>query len=81
MDSKLNEINPIYESFKWIDHVYFRNNKQSFARLNTLKQTSIQEIEVISFGDLNEEDFEKIINQLLNYKIHTLYLYNYTENQ
>ena len=72
MDSKLKEINPIYESFKRIDLVYFRNYKEAFARLNTLKQASIQEIEVISFGDVNEEDFDQITNLILNYKIHTL---------
>ena len=72
MDSKLKEIKPIYESFKRIDLVYFRNYKEAFARLKTLKKTLIQEIEVISFGEMYDEDFEQIINQLLNYKIHTL---------
>ena len=37
-----------------------------------LKQASIQEIEHINFGEMNEENFEQLTNQLLNYKIHTL---------
>ena len=71
-DSELKEINPIYESFKRIKEVYCGNYEEAFAKLNTLKQASIQEIEDISFGELNEEDFEQITNQLLNYKIHKL---------
>ena len=41
-----------------------------------INQTSIQEIENISFQYFNSENFEQITNQLLNYKIHTL---NYLE--
>ena len=40
-----------------------------------LKQTSIQEIEVISFRKMDAEEVEQITNLLLNYKIHTL-MYN-----
>ena len=72
IDLKLNEINPIYDSFKRIDYVYCRYYEEAFAKLNILEQASIQEIEDISFGKMNEEDFEQITNQLLNYKIHTL---------
>ena len=43
--------------------------------LNILKQTSVQEIEEINFGKMNEEDFEQITNLLLNYKIHKLGYY------
>ena len=63
---------PIYESFKRIKEVYCSNYEEAFAMLNILKQVSIQEIEVIRFREMNEEDFEQIINQLLDYKIHTL---------
>ena len=40
--------------------------------LNILEQTSIQEIEDIVLWEIDGEDFEKITNRLLNYKIHTL---------
>ena len=76
INSKLKEINPIYESFKRIDYVYCSNYEYAFKMFNTLKQTSIQEIEKIDLRKMNEENFEQIINQLLNYKIHTL-KYNY----
>ena len=66
------EINPIYESFKRIKVIDFYDYKGAFAKLNILKQASIQEIENIIFLKMNEEDFEKIINLLLNYKINTL---------
>ena len=71
-DSELMEINPIYESFKRIKVIDFYDYKGAFAKLNILKQASIQEIENIIFLKMNEEDFEKIINLLLNYKINTL---------
>ena len=70
--SELKEINPIYESFKRIKGVYSDNYKEAFEKLNILKQASIKEIEEINFLGMNTEDFDKIINQLLNYKIHTL---------
>ena len=72
IDSELKEINPIYESFKRIDYVYFGNYEDAFAMLNILKQISIQEIDNIDFCQMNPEKVEQIINQLLNYKIHTL---------
>ena len=71
-DSKLKEINPIYESFKRIKEVDCDSYEDAFAMLNMLKQTSIQEIEEICFEEINEEDFEQITNLILNYKIHTL---------
>ena len=77
IDSEFEEINPIYESFKRIKEVYFRNYEDACEIFNILEITSIQEIEDISFRKMNEEDFEQITNQLLNYKIHTL---NYDKN-
>ena len=68
----MKEINPIYQSFKRIKEVFCGNYKNAISTINTLKQTSIQEIEEIGFEGMNEEDFDKITNQLLNYKIHTL---------
>ena len=71
-DSELKEINPIYESFKRTKEVLFRNNEEACEKLNTLKQTSIQEIEYIDLRNIDVERVEQITNQLLNYKIHTL---------
>ena len=71
-DSELKEINPIYQSFKRIYCVYCDNYKDACEKLNTQKQASIQEIEIISFSKMDAEEVEKITNQLLNYKIHTL---------
>ena len=71
-DSELKEINPIYESFKRIARVYCDNYEEALAMLNILEQTSIQEIEDIVLWEIDGEDFEKITNRLLNYKIHTL---------
>ena len=76
IDSELDEINPIYESFKRIKDVYCDNYEEAFAMLNILKQASIQEIENISFQYFNSEEVENFTNQLLNYKIHTL---NYSD--
>ena len=75
IDSELKEINPIYESFKRIKDDYFYDYEEAFAKLSMLKQASIQEIEHINFGEINEENFEQLTNQLLNYKIHTLNYY------
>ena len=72
IDSELKEINPIYESFKRIKYVYLDKYEEAFAKLNTLKQASIQEIEEINFLGMNVEDFEQITHLLLNYKIHKL---------
>ena len=72
IDSELKEINPIYESFKRIKVVECHNYGDAFEMFNILKQTSVQEIEEIGFGKMNEEDCEQITNQILNYKIHTL---------
>ena len=72
INSKLKKINPIYESFKRIKMVYCNNYEDAFIMFNKLKQTSIQEIEEINFIGMNIKDFENIIDQLLNYKIHTL---------
>ena len=71
-DSELKEINPIYDSFNRIKEVYFFDYEEAFAKLNILKQTSIQEIEDLGIGKMNEEDFEQITYQLLNYKINIL---------
>ena len=71
-DSKLKKINPIYESFKRIKMISCDNYEDAFARLNVLKQTSIQEIDIIIFRVKNAENVEQITNQLLNYKIRTL---------
>ena len=46
--------------------------EEAFAMLNMLEQVSIQKIEDIRFRDMNEEDFEQITNQLLNFKIQIL---------
>ena len=70
--SKLKEINPIYESFKRIKEIDCGNYEKAFTIFNKLKQTSIQEIENIDMRKMDEEDFEQITNQLLNYKLHTL---------
>ena len=75
IDSELKEINPIYNSFKRIKEVECHNYGDAFEMLNILKQTSVQEIEEINFGKMNEEDFEQITNLLLNYKIHKLGYY------
>ena len=72
IDSELKEINPIYESFKRIKEIYCCGNYEAFEKLDMLKKASIQEIEDIGLREMNEEDFEQITNQLLNYKIHTL---------
>ena len=71
-DSELNEINPIYESFKKFEGADCYNGEIAFEILNMLKQASIQEIEDIRFRKMKEDDFEQITNKLLNYKIHTL---------
>ena len=52
--------------------VYCENYKDAFEMFNILEKASIQEIEEISFVKMNEEYFEKITDQLLNYKINTL---------
>ena len=72
INSELKEINPIYQSFKRIKDVYCYDYEGALEILNMINQTSIQEIENISFQYINSEDFEQITNQLLNYKIHTL---------
>ena len=71
-DSELKEINPIYGFFKRIKDLYFINYEHALEQLYTLEQTSIREIEVLNFRKMNEEDFEQIANQLLDYKIHNL---------
>ena len=72
IDSELKEINPIYDSFNRIKEANWCDYEEAFAKLNMLKQTSIQEIEDIDFGKTNVKDFELITNQILNYKIHAL---------
>ena len=78
IDSELKEINPIYESFKRIKEVRCGFYEDALEILNTLKHASIQEIEHISFRERNVLKDEKITNQLLNYKIHTLHLSNFS---
>ena len=80
IDSELKEIKPIYESFKRIRKVRNNNYEDAFEMLNILKQSSIQEIEDIGFEGINDDDFEQITNQLLNYKINTLDYSNYRES-
>ena len=80
IDSELKEINPIYESFKWVEEIYCRDYEEAFRKINTLKQASIQEIEEICFGEMNAEEVEQITNQLLNYEIHTLKYYDSLES-
>ena len=72
IDSELKKLNPIYEFFKRIKNVYCGDYKDAFTKLNILKQTSIQEIEEIFFGEMDVLEDEQITNQLLNYKIQTL---------
>ena len=72
IDSKLKEINPIYKYFKRINKIYCYDYEDAIKMFNILEQASIQEIEEIDSIEMNIKDFEKIINQLLNYKIHTL---------
>ena len=81
IDSKLKEINPIYKSFKRINKIYCYDYEDAIKMFNILEQASIQEIEEIDSIEMNIKDFEKIINQLLNYKIHTLKCnYHYSLN-
>ena len=72
MKLELMEIRPINKSFKRIKEVYCGNYKDASAKLGRLKKTPIQEIEEISFGEMNEKNFKQITSQLLNYKIHKL---------
>ena len=74
-DSKLKEINPIYESFKRIKEVHCDSYEDACEKLNILKKASIQVIEDITIEEMNGEEFGQITNQLLNYKIHKL-VYN-----
>ena len=75
IDSELKEVNHIYDSFKRIKKVDCNNYKEACAKLNTIKQASIQEIEYISFCKMEGEDFKQITNELLNYKIYFLKYY------
>ena len=72
IDSELKKINSIYESFIRIEMLLCYKYKNTFAKLNALKQTSIQEIEYVNLWKMNVLEDEHFINQLLNYKINTL---------
>ena len=71
-DSKLKEINPIYESFKRIKKIYLDSYENACKVLDAIKQASIEEIEEIGVVAKSKVVFKQITNLLWNYKIHTL---------